>query len=267
MRCPTTFLDDTNNLTFAIADTAWSEVRNDENTEVDWALVAADKSDGPKSTKVITLLKGSGGIEKCAASLPKDGTIVYGGARLASSRFVSFIFIDEDLTPAMAKGRAIMFKNGVLNVFEGCDCEIEMRRDLTEHEVLLHIEKVTGFAVMFPVANSQPRSPAVSTTTSVNDSYIESTFKQSDAAKSNSIPSRASLKKTTLSASVYGQQGCVSYARLKAGDNLPPGVDPKLKEFALSDTEFIEVFGMDKSGFQDQPAWKRAQKKKDVGLF
>ena len=246
---------------------AWSEVRNDKNTEVDWVLTAADKSDGPKTKKVTTLLKGSGGIEQCVASLPKDGTIVYGGAKLANERFVSFMFIDEDLTPAMAKARAIMFKNEMLKVFEGCDCEIEMRRGLTEHEVLLHIEKVTGFAVMFPVANSQPRSPAVSTTTSVNDSYIESTFKQSDAAKSNSIPSRASLKKTTLSASVYGQQGCVSYARLKAGDNLPPGVDPKLKEFALSDTEFIEVFGMDKSGFQDQPAWKRAQKKKDVGLF
>ena len=191
MRCPTTFLDDTNNLTFAIADTAWSEVRNDENTEVDWALVAADKSDGPKSTKVITLLKGSGGIEKCAASLPKDGTIVYGGARLASNRFVSFIFIDEDLTPAMAKGRAIMFKNGVLNVFEGCDCEIEMRRDLTEHEVLLHIEKVTGFAI--PGA-SKPRSEVP-----VIKSSNKKTVNPPEAAKINPAPISANVKPTTTS--------------------------------------------------------------------
>mmetsp|Transcript_30 Transcript_30/g.48 ORF Transcript_30/g.48 Transcript_30/m.48 type:complete len:142 (-) Transcript_30:203-628(-) len=141
-----------------------------------------------------------------------------------------------------------------------------MRRDLTEREVLLHIEKVTGFAAVVPDACS-PRSSAVSTTAAVNDSYIKSTFKQPEGANPNGIPSRASLKKTTLSASVYGQQGCVSYARLKAGADLPPGVDPKLKEFALSDAEFVEVFGMAKRVFQDLPAWKRSQKKKDVGLF
>lgn len=35
----------------------------------------------------------------------------------------------------MKKGRASMHKNGVLNVLEGCDGEVEMKPDMTENDI------------------------------------------------------------------------------------------------------------------------------------
>lgn len=35
----------------------------------------------------------------------------------------------------MKKGRASMHKNGVLNILEGCDGEIQMTPDMTENDI------------------------------------------------------------------------------------------------------------------------------------
>lgn len=107
----------------------------------------------------MTLLeKGSGGLEAIAGVLP-PGKPVFGGVKLSSGKFVSFLYIDEDC-PAMKRGRTLMYKNGmyyscylvlannnkiqiheivtvvgVFNALEGCVGEIEMKPGLTEAEM------------------------------------------------------------------------------------------------------------------------------------
>jgi hypothetical protein len=57
----------------------------------------------------------------------------------------------------------------------------------------------------------------------------------------------------------------LSYDELKG--TFPATVDPTKKELYLSDDEFARLFGVSKDTFIAQPAWKRNQKKKDLGLF
>ena len=57
----------------------------------------------------------------------------------------------------------------------------------------------------------------------------------------------------------------LSYEELKG--SFPSSVDPAKKELYLSDEEFQRLFGTTKDAFSAQPAWKRNQKKKDLGLF
>ena len=56
-----------------------------------------------------------------------------------------------------------------------------------------------------------------------------------------------------------------SYEVLKS--SCPAGVEPHQKEQYLSDTEFTNVFGMDKAAFNGMAKWKQQQAKKKVGLF
>ena len=51
------------------------------------------------------------------------------------------------------------------------------------------------------------------------------------------------------------------------GSELPPGVNPGAKEQHLSDDEFFSVFGKSKADFAALPKWKRANFKKQHGLF
>jgi hypothetical protein len=106
---------------------AWAEVRDDKNEEVEWILIGYD---GNSKTNMTLLEKGSGGIEVISNKLP-SGVPVFGGARTSKGRFVSFLYIDEDC-PAVKRGRTLMYKNGVFNVLQGCDGEIEMKPGLTE---------------------------------------------------------------------------------------------------------------------------------------
>ena len=108
---------------------AWAEVRDDANTAVDWILVGYD---GNSKTDMVLVEKGSGGLEAVAGKL-QPGVPVFGGVKLQSKngRFVHFLYVDDDV-PAMMKGRTLMYKNGVFNVMEGCDGEIEMAPGLTE---------------------------------------------------------------------------------------------------------------------------------------
>ena len=45
------------------------------------------------------------------------------------------------------------------------------------------------------------------------------------------------------------------------------GIDPTRREEYLTAPEFDTVFGVSRDTFKALPAWKRNQKKKDVGLF
>jgi len=88
--------------------TAWNEIRDENNKDVDWLI--AGYENGSKYD-IGLLKKGSGGLEACAKELP-DNEPVFGGCRLTKKgRFVSFYYCGE-ATSTMKKGRAGMHKNG-----------------------------------------------------------------------------------------------------------------------------------------------------------
>lgn len=106
---------------------AWAEVRDDKNADVDWILIGYD---GASKTNMSLVQKGKGGLEAVSQQL-QEGVPLFGGVRLSSGRFVHFLSLDDNV-PAMKKGRTLMYKNGVFNMLEGCDGEIEMSPGLTE---------------------------------------------------------------------------------------------------------------------------------------
>lgn len=121
---------------FQICIDAWSEVRDDSNTDVDWILIGYD---GNSKTDLTLIEKGKGGMAALSAKLDavasSAGGAVFGGTRLQKNgRFVHFVYVNENC-PAMKKGRTLMYKNGVFNVLMGCDGEIEMTPGLTEEQM------------------------------------------------------------------------------------------------------------------------------------
>ncbi|KAL3777732.1 hypothetical protein HJC23_005365 [Cyclotella cryptica] len=74
----------------------WSQVR-DDSTPTNWLIASFD---GTSKTDVTVVASGSGAWKSGCSP--------------------------------MQRGRASMYKNGVLNVLEGCDREIEMKPGLTE---------------------------------------------------------------------------------------------------------------------------------------
>ncbi|VEU33406.1 unnamed protein product [Pseudo-nitzschia multistriata] len=112
----------------------WAEVRDDSNTEVDWILIGYD---GNSKTDMKLIEKGNGGIDVLSDKIATAaaGGAIFGGTRLlASSKFVHFVYVDENC-PAMKKGRTMMYKNGVFNTLMGCVGEIEIAPGLRETEV------------------------------------------------------------------------------------------------------------------------------------
>ncbi|XP_038611701.1 villin-like protein isoform X2 [Tachyglossus aculeatus] len=53
----------------------------------------------------------------------------------------------------------------------------------------------------------------------------------------------------------------------KSVEELPEGVDPTRKEFYLSNSDFLMVFGKSKSEFYQMPLWKQQIEKKQLGFF
>lgn len=107
---------------------AWAQVRDDKNKDIDWILIGYD---GDSKTDMVLVDKGKGGLKVVSQHL-QEGVPLFGGVRLTSSgRFVHFLYVDDNV-PAMKKGRTLMYKNGVFNVLEGCDGEIEISPGLTE---------------------------------------------------------------------------------------------------------------------------------------
>ncbi|KAK5912285.1 hypothetical protein CesoFtcFv8_002177 [Champsocephalus esox] len=53
----------------------------------------------------------------------------------------------------------------------------------------------------------------------------------------------------------------------KLTNELPEGVDPTQKEKYLSDSDFNNIFGINKDDFSSMPRWKQLKMKKEVGMF
>lgn len=252
-----------------VAET-WAEVRNEMNPTIDWLIAGYNLS---SRTDITVLEKGSGGISNCASALP-DNKPVFGGCKLATGRFVTFYHVPDSVS-VMDKGRASMHKNGVLNVLEGSDREIKMEPNLKEAEALLQNASSISL-VSHPTehsCNSIPVLPNVSQikkeskleyptevslikTVPITDPIVETT-------NSNNEVIMDTLDKTLNNA-------FVSYSDIKDVKDpncLPFGVDASNREMSLSDSEFQEVFGMDKQTFVGLPKWKRTNRKKEKHLF
>lgn len=94
-------------------ETAWAEVRDDKNQDIDWLICTYENG---SKTDIGLLKKGSGGLEACAKELIENEPL-FGGCRLnKKGRFVSFYYCGEE-TSVMKKGRAGMHKNGKLKGF------------------------------------------------------------------------------------------------------------------------------------------------------
>lgn len=113
-----------------ISFTAWSKIRDNNNTDVDWLLAGYDNG---SKTDITVIASGHGGLSACSAALlPTEP--VFGGFRLSTGRFRHFYYA-PDAASVMKKGRASMHKNGVLNAMEGCDGEIQIRPGMTEADL------------------------------------------------------------------------------------------------------------------------------------
>jgi hypothetical protein len=83
-----------------VADT-WAQIRDDNNTDVDYLIASFD---GSSKTDITVVVSGSGGVEACAAALLEDKPC-YGGVRLRrNGRFVTFFYVPEGCPP-LQRGR------------------------------------------------------------------------------------------------------------------------------------------------------------------
>ena len=162
---------------------------------------------------------------------------------------------------------------GVLNVLEGSDGEIEMRRGLIESEALL--PKSGGASTAPPSSRPMPTQRVVPLTATAVGAVSESGSDVSSAAVeavSNPVETPPTNTFIPISTDTTGKQSpsgvIVPYEQLKANaEELPPDVDPLNREHSLSDEDFQSVFGMDRKSFASLPAWKRTSLKKSSGLF
>jgi len=139
---------------------------------------------------------------------------------------------------------------GVLNVLEGSDGEIDIKREFI-------VEETSGKASV-----AQPEWAAAETQAEadIHDDAATSMLEETESDKADDADSAENISGVVT----------VSYETLKGISNtsdLPKGVDPLNREQALSDDEFVNVFGIDKASFQSLPGWKRTKFKKDHGLF
>lgn len=151
----------------------------------------------------------------------------------------------------------------MLNILEGCDGEIEITRGQTEDETVLPVS--AGGNTRNPIPPPTQPSPSKSKTeppTSPQPNIVSTEIP-------NVVTSLAQSQ-TAVTVEASSSSGItVPYEQLKDLKDLSalPDVDPLNRELALSDAEFLSVFGMDKETFRMQPAWKRTNQKKAKGLF
>lgn len=255
---------------------AWEEVRGDD--DVDWLIAGFN---GNSKTDITVLLKGKGGVDECSKALPAN-TAIFGGCRLSTGRFVTFFYADEG-TPTMQKGRASMYKNGVLNVLEGSDCEIKIKPGLTENETVLSVVNASGDEranhnnmkshTNIPKKVSTKNNDKISQASPETEVIISPTTTTVISEEQDETPNPSLAKQPTNSSSDTEKtlaSSIVRYDQIKDIQDpslLPSGVDPLHRELSLSNDEFIQIFGMDKSTFHKLPKWKQTSQKKAKGLF
>lgn len=260
-----------------VAET-WAQVRrnapsNDKDTDTAITYLLASYVPNSK-TDIHVIRKGSGGIEGCCETLPSDQPL-FGGVRLSNGRFVSFAYCGDDVR-TMVKGRASMHKNGVLNVLEGCDKDIEVWEGMTEADIGKSREEATRI-----MADTKPKPSTNGDCESIQMIHHSMDAMSITKEESDQIISPANTPSTEEDKDVIEglvhvndngssdtESKTIPYSKLKDMTNPERyGIDPTQKELALSNSEFEEVFKMDKESFSKLAGWKRTKLKKSVLLF
>jgi hypothetical protein len=99
---------------FVFCVKAWAEVRDNNNSSVDWMICSF--LNGSK-TDVTVISKGSGGVSACAAALP-SGEPCYGGFKLKSGRFQHFYYVSDDTS--VMKVRSQSHQVGSIDINREC---------------------------------------------------------------------------------------------------------------------------------------------------
>jgi hypothetical protein len=223
---------------------------------VDWLIAGYV---GDSKTDITVLAKGNGGVAGCAKSLPTD-LVVFGGCRV-EGRFVSFFHAGEE-APTFVRARASMHKNGVLNVLEGCDREIDMNPEIAMAKAG---DASANICEEGTLSNVLPGQDGDDLSTAAPQQQVDTSTLNAETDGSSQEPHPVERSSEHHSATLPSN-GFVPYSQLTSR-NLPPGVDPLHREQALSDEEFVSVFGMDKASFAKLPGWKQMNAKKAKGLF
>ena len=158
---------------------------------------------------------------------------------------------------------------GVLNVLEGSDCEIEIRRGMTEADLK------TSFPQSITASRALPGSVAPATNL-VSQESTRTRVAPSKPQHSNTTTTITATTTTTTMTpnavetltSQLPTTDCViiPYDQLVAQVDIV-GVDPAHKERHLSELEFGTIFGISRKEWQQLPAWKRTALRKKCGLF
>jgi hypothetical protein len=83
-------------------------------------------------TEITVVASGNGGLAACSQAL-SETEANFGGFKYGE-RFRHFYYCADGVS-AMKKGRAMMHKNGTLNVLVGADGEIKMQPNMTEADI------------------------------------------------------------------------------------------------------------------------------------
>ena len=183
-----------------------------------------------------------------------------------------------------------MHKNGVFNVLEGCDGEIEIEPKHNEGNVTLpchdgsRVERKATAKIYEKNLSKEAEVEAIESVdhkqvhsgSSRDDEYLHDKPSAIQQTKIQVLPEIDEGEKVEQNnndmGGLYGTKGSesVPYSLLKGIRDislLPEGVDPLNREMALSEQEFQEIFGMDKKSFSDLPTWKKTNHKKKALLF
>ena len=263
---------------------AWADVRDDAS-EADWCWFGY--AEGSK-TAIELVGVGAGGIAAMAAA-SSDSSARFGGLRVhgtgakKSTRFLTVTHVGPGVG-AMAKGRAGMHKQGVLNVIEGCVGDIEVGdAPLTAAEVCTQAAAILGYApdcgagekpaaaaaaVAPPAAPAEAAESAVRAEVAENYRILGAVVEPTAGVATPSVvpDGEGAMAATAKAATDEKGGGIFPYAELRAAP-FPAGVDANARETCLSDEEFAIVFGMDRATFAKLPKWKQTAAKKKVLLF
>lgn len=170
-------------------------------------------------------------------------------------------------------------------MLEGCDCEIEIQRDMSEADLATSSSSNNSSGGAYRTSQSTPATrtlqtqipvvPVTSNHHNAGHQHESATTMTTTRSVSSKSHNENAMNTTTTSAAVATPSSqlptaeciIIPYDQLIANANTIAGVDPAHKERCLSNVEFGSIFGMSREEFERLPAWKRAALKKKCGLF
>lgn len=169
----------------ATVGSAWARVRDNTDASTNWICIGYTAG---SKTAVDVVATGSGvGISHLrdeAGRTQYDDQCLFGGFRDVDDRFVHFMYVGKN-SGAMARGRASLHKNAVLNELEGCVREESIVAGESDAQTTapgsaeLPAPNDTGVIAVAPVVEAPSAQPGAVKFEALSDSEFESTFAMS----------------------------------------------------------------------------------------